>query len=223
MVNDAIAKTVMLFPTPVFIYDEYTDPNFVFDTFDTQKNMQPNHGGRNAISQDKYLLDDQAYSMIRQRVEKGLDVYVRDVYRINKRHHFYLTQAWLNVNPKGTYHHAHNHRNAIISGCYFIDVGDSGSISFMNWGASSMSVTNHNVFTYELDEVNCVNYTTQKIPVRNNDILFWPSSLPHYVEINETNHNRVSLAFNVFTSGDMGEDVQLDRLGLDRMILPDGQ
>jgi uncharacterized protein (TIGR02466 family) len=210
VMSQALQNTLLLFSTPVFIYDEYTDPDFIFDTMDTQKNMRPNMGG-NAMSQDTYLLDNDAYSMIRTRIQRGLQQYVRDVLRINERHQFNITQSWLNVNPAGTHHHVHVHRNSIISGTYYIDVSDSGSISFQAPFAGQ-SITDNNMLRLDIDEDTIANCNCWQVAVRNNDILFWPSQVPHKVPVNKTDRNRVSISFNVFVSGDLGTELGLEQL-----------
>ena len=45
-----------------------------------------------------------------------------------------------------------------------------------------------------------------KQPVLKGDLIIFPSWFPHYVGINETkNKERVSLSFNTFPIGEMGE------------------
>jgi ectoine hydroxylase-related dioxygenase (phytanoyl-CoA dioxygenase family) len=53
-----------------------------------------------------------------------------------------------------------------------------------------------------------------KVQVKNNTIVLFPSSLYHSVDKNESDYERVSIAFNVFARGEFGSEEGLTYLKL---------
>jgi hypothetical protein len=59
---------------------------------------------------------------------------------------------------------------------------------------------------------NVWNSETWWFPVKTGDIIMFPSSLTHMVENKEGTNTRISLAFNVFIKGTIGNNKQLTEL-----------
>ena len=53
-------------------------------------------------------------------------------------------------------------------------------------------------------EFTIFNSTEWSVPVENGCLIIFPSSLYHYVKINETTNTRTSIAFNSFVKGNIG-------------------
>ena len=49
------------------------------------------------------------------------------------------------------------------------------------------------------------NSTGAMIKIKEGDLILFPSWVPHYVDKNNTDKERISLAFNTFPIGEMGE------------------
>jgi uncharacterized protein (TIGR02466 family) len=207
----AITNTLLLFGTPVFLYNEYSDSNYIHDTSEEQKELVLNRD-QNYSSKNTNVLELEAYKDIKQRILNGLHTYVKDVLCIKDQHEFYITQSWLNVNPPNTSHHRHNHSNSIISGVYYVDTTDESTITFLS--GATPSITNNTTLAIDVDHYNLANSTSWKVPVRNNDIIFFPSTTLHEVDANTSNRNRISLAFNCFVKGTFGKDENLNKLEL---------
>jgi predicted 2-oxoglutarate/Fe(II)-dependent dioxygenase YbiX len=98
-----------------------------------------------------------------------------------------LGYYWININGKGSYNEKHHHmgntpnskKQSILSGVFYLSVpeGDSGNIIFTNKDGSDNSIH----------------------PV-NGDLLLFSPSMVHRVETNNTNEERISLAFNYIKS-----------------------
>jgi len=207
----AISNTMLLFSTPVFAYDEYSDPNYVHDTSKEQENMIKNHGG-NFSSQETNVLELDSYKIIKDRIEAGLKEYVNDVLHIQDKHKFYITQSWLNVNPPGSSHHRHNHSNSLISGVYYIDTTPDDNIMFIS--QNNQTVTNNPTLQINVSEYTLANSNSWQLPVKNNDIVYFPSTTLHEVADNTGDKNRISLAFNCFVQGHFGTKQTLNELNL---------
>jgi hypothetical protein len=64
----------------------------------------------------------------------------------------------------------------------------------------------------EVKDFNIWNSETWWFSVKTGDIILFPSSLTHMVEIKEGSNNRISLAFNVFIKGKIGSNKKLTEL-----------
>ena len=109
----------------------------------------------------------------------------------------YITQSWLNYTKTDQFHHMHNHPNSYISGVFYIDVDDKvDKITFhkANYLAIELYKTKYNIF----------NSNSWRYPVKTGDIILFPSSLEHAVDKKKGTNIRISLSFNVFLKGTIG-------------------
>lgn len=208
----ALDNTLLLFSTPVFMCDRYSNTSEVHDTTDEQLSTRENIGG-NLTSTETNVLELESYSTIRDRIMSGLDEYINNVLFIDPQHEFYITQSWLNFNPPGSSHHRHNHSNSLISGVYYIDTTPEDSITFVSH-YNSNTITNNATLQIDVSEYNITNSNIWTVPVKNNDIIFFPSTLLHEVSPNNSDKNRISLSFNVFVKGNLGTTITLNELNL---------
>jgi len=104
---------------------------------------------------------------------------------------------WINVNPPGTYNTTHIHPGAQLSGIFYVKVPDnSGNIVFEN------TLEQHNPLSQFLYGV--PTETASVTPTAGQTIIF-NSHLPHSVELNMSNENRISIAFNILLSVNSNE------------------
>ena len=61
---------------------------------------------------------------------------------------------------------------------------------------------------------NTYNSSSWHLPVNTLDIVIFPSYLQHGINTKEDNNKRISLAFNVFVEGDLGNEYTLNYLKL---------
>ena len=117
----------------------------------------------------------------------------------------YITQSWLNYTETNQYHHKHEHPNSLVSGVFYINADeDNDKIRFFS--------NKYEVIRPEINEFNLFNSTTWWFPVKTNDIVLFPSSLTHCVDIKKGTNTRISLAFNVFIKGKIGKEKLLTEL-----------
>lgn len=100
--------------------------------------------------------------------------------------------AWMNMNPPGGFNAPHTHPGAQWSGVYYasqpdVEVGNSGMIEFLdprsdlpNWRILKASAFR----------------PKKKIRPAAGEIVLFPSYLVHWVYPNETDEDRVTIAFN---------------------------
>jgi uncharacterized protein (TIGR02466 family) len=99
-----------------------------------------------------------------------------------------LSNFWVNINEKNNYNVIHSHPQSSISGCIYLKTNsNSGRIVFVNPSPSAHYIFNSNIHGF-----------WEKywfLPIVGELIMF-PSYLSHYVEPNDSEDVRVSIAFN---------------------------
>lgn len=170
-------------------------------------NLQPTYSNvGNSTSNRSDVLADPIMSSIRRFTEESLDRYFKEVYSPRDPVSLRITQSWLNYSQPGQYHHRHSHSNSFISGVLYVKAAkDRDKIYFYKKPSGKLSIPtkNNNLF----------NSTLWWVEVETGDLLLFPSDLEHSVANVEV-ENRISLSFNTFPVGSIGEEKELTRLDL---------
>jgi uncharacterized protein (TIGR02466 family) len=194
-----------IFPTPLVcsnIGRELTKKEINFCET-ARKDFHKNKG--NVYSQDVYVLENTELKEIKKYIESGIDYYSAFVLSAKADIEFYITQSWLNYTDIGQHHHLHAHSNAIISGVFYINADPSvDSISFKRMRYEQISI-----FPQQWNVFNTGGHTRS---VSSGDLVLFPSSLFHTVSPTTKDDTRISLAFNVFARGEIGEPSHLNSL-----------
>lgn len=112
------------------------------------------------------------------------------------KYNFSISNMWINVNNKGDYNVSHCHPQSEMSGCLYIKVPEnSGGIKFYcpdEFQRSRLLRAANPEFAEKFQY--CANYTyTQP---SEGMMLFFPPYLYHEVESNQSNEDRITIAFN---------------------------
>ena len=113
-----------------------------------------------------------------------------------------LQKFWLNVNSKKDFNVPHTHNGSIISGVFYVKCPKNcGDLAFRNQNGDILRCyLRHSNLIGGID-YNFTEFTSELwsvIPEENSLILF-PSWLEHYVEPNNSEEKRISIAFNYGT------------------------
>ncbi len=118
--------------------------------------------------------------------------------RIAESQHFmpnmvFQHQAWINFNPPGASNKLHFHANCHFSGIYYISLKapECGSIYFRDPRVASR------MLTYPATEPTDFTAEELRMPPEEGRMYVFPGWLEHGVEVNESDQDRVSIAFNV--------------------------
>ncbi len=104
-----------------------------------------------------------------------------------------ITDVWININSKDSINLAHKHPGAFLSGVYYIKANkDSGNIIFMNPIEAHEYVIKQDMYDAN-NGFNSAKWWEEPYPGK---LIIFPSWLTHYVNPNESNEDRISLAFN---------------------------
>ena len=192
-----------LFPTAVAKFElgrEYTAEEMAFvNSQETRKNEG------NTTSNDRYVLRHDTMESLRAFVETSVGEYLRNIYAPKYDVSLRLTQSWLNYCQPGQFHHKHAHPNSFVSGVLYIKAAkEQDKIHFYRDGYQQIKLPTDNYNTYNSD--------SWWFEVDAGDLMIFPSHLTHMVE--SVKQERISLSFNTFPIGRVGEEESLTALHL---------
>lgn len=120
----------------------------------------------------------------------------------------YITQSWFTKTYSGQDIHRHNHPNSLMSGVVYIKANKNSDHLFLSKPYVYQTL---NFITQQENEFNS---QTVKCTVESGDLIMFPSNLEHWFNHVEHNDIRISLAFNTFIEGYLGDEVRLTHLPL---------
>jgi uncharacterized protein (TIGR02466 family) len=188
-----------LFPTPVaFFKTSITDDE---KSFIAALDQTPNSG--NTTSKNNYLFRAPEMQRLAAEADGCLSEYMKTVYAPKFDVNPYVTQSWANYTNPGQHHHKHAHPNSFVSGCIYISA-KADRIYFFKEGYQQIKVPT--------DNFNVYNSESWWLEVNEGDIILFPSSLVHMVETLGDKETRISLSFNTFLRGKIGDPGSLTEL-----------
>jgi uncharacterized protein (TIGR02466 family) len=200
-----ISEINSIFPTPIYqtsLNREFTELEMLFIN-ETKNKTKTNFG--NIISKDNYILENTELKSIKEYLDLVLQDYFNKIICCSEKTVPYITQSWINYTEENQFHHRHDHPQSLISGVFYINADkEFDKIKFFK--------TNYEFFKPEIKEFNLFNSSTWWFPVKTGDIILFPSSLTHDVEMKKGNNTRISLAFNTFVKGSVGENDKISEL-----------
>jgi uncharacterized protein (TIGR02466 family) len=194
-----------IFPTPIYISKlnrKFTKQELSF--IDKNKlNCNKNEG--NITSNNNYILNEKEFKNLKQELDLRVKDYFDKIISPANNITPYITQSWLNYTEKNQYHHKHAHPNSLVSGVFYINCDDKfDKIKFFN--------DTYKTIKPEVKEWNIWNSESWWFSVKTGDIILFPSLLTHMVESKQGTNTRISLAFNVFIKGTVGNNKNLTEL-----------
>lgn len=93
---------------------------------------------------------------------------------------------WTNVNEPGSKNVLHNHDLHHFVACYYLQSEDTGSLVFSNPANLMENCHPDSPFVSQM-----------AYPPKTGDLLLWPGWMPHETEVNYSNQQRISIAFNI--------------------------
>ena len=194
-----------IFPTPIYMskLNRTLTPLELKFVNKSKKDIYKNEG--NVTSNDNYILNKKPFIKIKKELDKRIHDYFNKVLLTTDDVVPYITQSWLNFTEKNQYHHKHKHPNSLVSGVFYINCHkELDKIKFFKDG--------YKMIKPEIKDWNLWNSESWWFPVKTGDIILFPSSLTHMVENKEGDNTRISLAFNVFIKGTIGNNKSLTEL-----------
>lgn len=186
-----------IFPTPI-----YTAPITIKQDF---SNLQYVDAGNGHISQSNNVL--QFYPTLKQELQDHVNKYTEQLGFANQT---IISTSWVNKHYRNGYSQQHVHHNSIISGVVFIDTPPDTGLFILK----KTNTIQNDLFSMhiKLDPTHPTQYNSDEYVVtpQSNSLIIFPSSIPHCVTLNNTDHPRYTMAFNVLPNGTIGRQFETE-------------
>ncbi len=173
------------------------------------KSVKMQQNQQNFISDELYLFNRPELKSIKKAVGDALSTFATEVMGIKDA--LDVTQSWALMNPPGVGMHGHTHSNSMVSGSlYYAPMPDPpGNMVFeRNNGYKQIELM------VEEGRGNVYNTPRNAIVPKQGDLVLFSSSIIHFVEVNQSDQNRYSMAFNSFVRGTIGSHRDVSELKL---------
>ena len=191
-----------IFPTPIYTSKLNRELTSLELKFVEKIRKESYFNGQNTTSNNNYILNEKPFINIKKELNLRVQDYFEKVLSSTDLVIPFITQSWLNYTETNQYHSKHSHSNSFVSGVFYINCHEElDKITFFNDG--------HKIIKPEVKTWNLYNSESWWFPVKTGDIIMFPSSLNHMVETKQGTNTRISLAFNVFVKGTIGDSKQL--------------
>lgn len=193
---------IELFPIPVGQYNlsrSITDQELGHIL---QLEMTKNEG--NLTSKRHNIFMDPELADIREFCLRSLSDYVSTVIIPQDDCEIQFTQSWSNTTDHNQWHHRHQHPNSVVSGVFYVKTNSGDRIMFFRDQYQQIKI--------QPQAYNMYNSDSWWLPVQSGQLLLFPSNLTHMVPRVEESGLRVSISFNTFPKGRLGQDLNLTEL-----------
>ena len=190
-----------IFPLPIFLDQaEGTEYQSIQKELTTTKSkLIFNDTGSHLILNDdpfnSHFLSSYECNHTLNFINKTVDKFLTSLYgdyNKNNTVKWMIIESWMTKTIKGRCAREHSHGSYDISGVYYLDTnGNDGNLIFTN--------INHNLEGNMLLNKLLINGDVA-MPLKNGTIFLWPGQLRHKTLINETDHERISISFNITIS-----------------------
>ena len=145
-----------------------------------------------------YLQKDDYFSILVDKIKTSALEIATKYYQVIDGYTPEVVSMWLNTHTKNNIHPPHNHQNTFLSGVFYLnDSPQIAPIGFLRPYAIP--------FLPIIKSYNKYNTTVMKHVPSKDDVIFFPSYLYHYVDINTEDKPRLSIAFDIILRGEYGE------------------
>lgn len=194
-----------LFPTPVAKFELGRDLSGVEREHLFNLETRSNQG--NITSVDNNVLNKPELHSLTDFLNGSLQEYFNAVYAPKTDAELHITQSWVNYTKPGQFHHKHAHPNSLVSGVFYIQAAkETDKLHFFKDGFQQIKIMPKDFNLYNSD--------SWWLEAATGMLYLFPSSLQHMVEQVTGDDTRISLSFNTFPKGNIGEEIKLTGLKL---------
>lgn len=193
-----------LFPTPLYI--NHIDDPLINQQKNYLLNLPKVLNMGNLRSENGYIFEYSLFTELKKTIIEHIKEYVNIVYP-NSNLDVYITQSWANYTEPNQYHHKHSHPNSFISGVYYINaIKNEDMIKFYKDLPPTFQINHNKSNNYNSGDV--------AILVETGDLVLFPSNFTHNVPPTTSKETRISIAFNTFIKGNIGDELSSTALYL---------
>ena len=137
---------------------------------------------------EKENVPNKFFSLINHHIEDVFTKYgwIYDITKVK------CTSMWAIINKKGNFNIEHTHSNNYLSAAYYVKAPDNCG----NFKVTNPNSINRNFFP-KSNKSTEFNAKTATIEIKEGDLLIFPAYLPHSVEENKSNDERIIVSFNL--------------------------
>ena len=196
-------ELITFFPTTVgkFKLDRNISDDEMSVAYEEENESYIN-AGDNFIGKNSYILESPKLKNLKEFLVKSLNEFF---YTLHGAHDesvsLYITQSWFSYTKQNQSHHRHAHENSIISGVFYFNA-DINSDSINMYTKNFLQGDHINI---PPKEVNLYNRECVTLPAETGMLYLFNSKIPHDVSPTQNNETRISLAFNSFVRGKIGD------------------
>ena len=152
----------------------------------------------NTTSVENYLLKSKKLARLKTFFDESIKIFLENVYSPVHDVSLRITQCWGNYSEKGQAHHTHAHPNSFVSGVFYVQTDTAtDKIYFIKSG--------YNQIHMPAKSFNQFNSESWWFEAEENSLILFPSGLSHRVDPVVVDQTRISLSFNTFPIGILGE------------------
>lgn len=198
-------EQIFLFPTVVTKFNIGREIKEEELSFLLKQDTYSNAG--NLTSLDTNILQNEELKEIFDFCNESINKHLQEIYLPESEVCLQVTQSWANYTEPGQHHHKHNHANSFLSGVFYVNCEKgTGNICFYKDVYEQIFITSK-----KPTPINC---DAAGVEVMSGDLLIFPSRLMHMVPSVVSESTRVSIAFNSFPKGVVGNKNCLQELHL---------
>lgn len=195
----------LLFPVPIGMFNldrPLTDEELLF-----VRGQETRNNIENMTSTNSFVLRESVMTRLRGWLEDCVAEYFKSVHNPKSDVHLRITQSWLNYSQRGQSHHKHAHPNSFVSGVFYLNTNPDDKIYFHR-------PTHWQQIKFVPQEWNIYNSESWWFEAVTGRLILFPSSIEHHVPTVTGEDVRISLSFNTFPIGDIGDEQGLTGLKL---------
>jgi len=149
------------------------------------------------VSKRTDVLNDEILSEFKTQIDSKVTHYFHEICGMSKQYTLELVSSWVNIHHKGDFAQNHKHNNSLITGVWYLQTPeDCGHLN-----ASTQRYLFGDTFDFIKDKRNEFNVFDAEFVVKQNRLYIFPSTLMHSTGINQSDEQRISLAFNYYVHG----------------------
>jgi len=190
----------LLFPTTVHYYDNVLEPEYVdsmsefiekdaqlhtLESYQTSTQSPPdlhNHIKFKALAEQVMILSKVYFEELKWQYTD-----------------YEITDMWSTITLPNGFHRPHTHSNNVLSGVYYVKSDEKANIVFAD-PRTQAHVLEPKIDTWQLNNAPNWSYASTV-----NRLILFPSYLNHFVPVNTSHQNRISVAFNIMFKGKVGD------------------
>jgi uncharacterized protein (TIGR02466 family) len=161
----------------------------------------------NTTSINNFVLRDSVMTSLRGWVEDCVAEYFKATSNPKHDVHLRVTQSWFNYSEQGQWHHKHAHPNSFVSGVLYLNTNPDDKIYFYRSGWQQIK--------FPPQEWNEYNSESWWYEAKVGRLILFTSSLEHNVPTVQGEDTRISMSFNTFPVGIVGDELSLTGLKLE--------